>query len=979
MINFTGQTKKRIVNLGDRKPERTSRNYLEHTRLLRQQREEQRLKERSAIVLQKYIRRRLDLLQACLLMQLKWRNEFNNWKDTDAWEMWLSEAIFIFKWLAKQGSDLDQSQNLELFKRALLVNNKYNIAQNRMSSIVKCLGCNLKTVERNLNMAFLVNTTIEIFNLLLDRFAMSQDNSFLNIIPVLSRIIMFQNSDINRKEVMDFIFKINTKDSYQNFVKFLCIPDIFDSNNDYLYLLRNILNNESIGELSEREKVNLLINYLRIHDDNDFLLQDYLILEVILSNIAFSILEYDDIDLEDEDIDMNVDRDIAVQSKKVVLVRKTILDELEVLCSSRFLKGITDLLREKQTTSGVLRSVHVILSTLIHLLPSLKSRICVLLTVSPGIYRLIFDTLKDSPIYDQFLALSNLQDYLTSENLASIKNSAIGKNLPNFWESLYTFEEVFSYWLIVCNDFELFSDDKLTQDETVEFLQFLKCLCLTLIFNDSKHFNEDYSKLKEISLTLLNQLYTRNLRMKFLGDNFWQPKSLDFNIDGMLQVIAEEEERRVEAGDDSDDESNETKKMRILNSETKAKLDILKKLPFFISFKDRVKVFHTLIELDRQRLMPRNGFYLFQSKLKADIRREHLLEDAYVNFHKSGRDFKHPLQVVFYNDYGVEAGIDGGGITKEFLTSVVTEGFSSNLFKETDDHQIYPNRDIFLCLSKKIDLSQQQEKLSYLRFLGNVVGKCFYENVLIDISFAPFFLNKWCSDLMKNSINDLKYLDKELYVNLMKLTNMSPEELESLELTFNVDQMINGKNYTFDLIPNGSKIKVDPSNKLNYIHQLSNFKLNQSLHIQTKYFLSGLYEIISSTWLSMFDSHELQMLISGGTSDVDIGDWKENVEYHGFFESDVTIVHFWEVVAEMTAEERFKLIKFVTSVSRAPLLGFGSLAPRFGIRNSGSDRDRLPTASTCVNLLKLPDYKDKELIRSKLLYAINTGAGFDLS
>ena len=52
---------------------------------------------------------------------------------------------------------------------------------------------------------------------------------------------------------------------------------------------------------------------------------------------------------------------------------------------------------------------------------------------------------------------------------------------------------------------------------------------------------------------------------------------------------------------------------------------------------------------------------------------------------------------------------------------------------------------------------------------------------------------------------------------------------------------------------------------------------------------------------------------------------------------------------------------------------------KFGIRNSGRDVTRLPTASTCVNLLKLPDYQNKEIMREKLLYAINTESGFDLS
>ena len=121
--------------------------------------------------------------------------------------------------------------------------------------------------------------------------------------------------------------------------------------------------------------------------------------------------------------------------------------------------------------------------------------------------------------------------------------------------------------------------------------------------------------------------------------------------------------------------------------------------------------------------------------------------------------------------------------------------------------------------------------------------------------------------------------------------------------------------------------------------------------------------MISKSWLSMFDCFELQMLISGGKDDINIDDWKNNVEYGGYLDDDPAVIMFWEIVEEMTPQERCKLIKFVTSVSRAPLLGFGSLAPKFGIRNSGNDSVRLPTASTCVNLLKLPNYRDKKTMR----------------
>ncbi len=79
--------------------------------------------------------------------------------------------------------------------------------------------------------------------------------------------------------------------------------------------------------------------------------------------------------------------------------------------------------------------------------------------------------------------------------------------------------------------------------------------------------------------------------------------------------------------------------------------------------------------------------------------------------------------------------------------------------------------------------------------------------------------------------------------------------------------------------------------------------------------------------------------------------------------------------------------------------GFKELNPHFAIRDATDDQSRLPTASTCVNLLKvcrlaleakkvvdsfhldaqLPRYTNKRTLKEKLLQAINSNAGFDLS
>ena len=67
------------------------------------------------------------------------------------------------------------------------------------------------------------------------------------------------------------------------------------------------------------------------------------------------------------------------------------------------------------------------------------------------------------------------------------------------------------------------------------------------------------------------------------------------------------------------------------------------------------------------------------------IRRATVLQDAFRQLHRMGPALKSRVRIHFINEYGVEeAGVDGGGIFKEFVELMVQQGFSprhSGLFK----------------------------------------------------------------------------------------------------------------------------------------------------------------------------------------------------------------------------------------------------------------------------------------------------------
>jgi hypothetical protein len=55
------------------------------------------------------------------------------------------------------------------------------------------------------------------------------------------------------------------------------------------------------------------------------------------------------------------------------------------------------------------------------------------------------------------------------------------------------------------------------------------------------------------------------------------------------------------------------------------------------------------------------------------------------------------------------------------------------------------------------------------------------------------------------------------------------------------------------------------------------------------------------------------------------------------------------------------------------------VAASLGLLRTAGDTMRLPTASTCFNLLKLPVYATRARLQERLLYAIRANAGFELS
>ncbi|KAK9019919.1 hypothetical protein V6N11_054424 [Hibiscus sabdariffa] len=401
--------------------------------------------------------------------------------------------------------------------------------------------------------------------------------------------------------------------------------------------------------------------------------------------------------------------------------------------------------------------------------------------------------------------------------------------------------------------------------------------------------------------------------------------------------------------------------------------DILKQAPFLIPFTSRVKIFTSQLASVRQR----QGAHAVFTRNRFRIRRDHILEDAYNQMSAlSEEDLKGLIRVTFVNEFGVEeAGIDGGGIFKDFMENITRAAFDVQygLFKETADHLLYPNPGSGMI---------HEQHLQFFHFLGTLLAKAMFEGILVDIPFATFFLSKLKQKY--NYLNDLPSLDPELYRHLIFLKHFKGD-ISELELYFVIVNNEYGEQTEEELLPGGKNIRVTNENVITFIHLVSNHRLNFQIRQQSSHFLRGFQQLMQKDWIDMFNEHELQLLILGSLDSLDVDDLRCNTNYAGGYHSDHYVIDmFWEVLKSFSLENQKKFLKFVTGCSRGPLLGFKYLEPLFCIQRaagivSEETLDRLPTSATCMNLLKLPPYRSKEQLEAKLMYAITADAGFDLS
>lgn len=533
---------------------------------------------------------------------------------------------------------------------------------------------------------------------------------------------------------------------------------------------------------------------------------------------------------------------------------------------------------------------------------------------------------------------------------------------------LLLFCATYAHLLMVLDDEEFYEKQvpfTLEQQRTIAAM--LNTMVYNGFLNNSGHHN---NPLMDAAVRCLYFLYERDCRRSFCPPSLWLAPAVKYRPPIAAAARAHEAVSTcLKLGDSS------------VASTTGS---LVTTTPHVFPFEERVQMFREFVKADKlARRMTGEVVGPGPGSIEIAVRRDHIVEDGFAQLNSLGSKLKSCVNVSFVNECGLpEAGLDYGGLFKEFLTDLAKAAFDPRygLFMQTstDERLLFPHP------SARIIANGVQ----MIEFLGRIVGKALYEGILLDYCFSHVFVRKLLGRY--SFLDELSGLDPELHRNLVYLKHYEGD-VRDLSLDFTVTEEVFGNRVVIELRPGGANMTVTNENRLQYVHAMADYKLNRQIQPLINAFRRGLSDLISPSWLSLFNAREFNQLLSGGEHDFDVDDLRNNTRYTGgYSESSRTIKLFWEVVKGLEPGERCALLKFVTSCSRAPLLGFKHLQPTFTIHKvacdtplwamiGGQDVERLPSTSTCYNTLKLPTYKRLSTLRSKLLYAIRANAGFELS
>ncbi|CRK23719.1 hypothetical protein BN1708_013781 [Verticillium longisporum] len=371
--------------------------------------------------------------------------------------------------------------------------------------------------------------------------------------------------------------------------------------------------------------------------------------------------------------------------------------------------------------------------------------------------------------------------------------------------------------------------------------------------------------------------------------------------------------------------------------------------------------------------------------LTLDVRRDCLVEDSLAAVSEvigsGGEDIKKRLRIEFRG----EEGYDAGGLRKEWFLLLVREVFNPEhgLFTYDEESQLcYFNPNSF-------------ETSDQFFLVGVVIGLAIYNSTILDVALPPFAYRKLLAaapissvpssahprPIMTYNLEDLAEWRPRLAAGLKQLLDYDGDVEETFGLDFVVPVEKYGTVLQVPLCPGGEWKPVTNANRREFVDCYVRYLLDHAVTRQFEPFKRGFYTVCGGNALSLFRPEEIELLVRGSDTALDIDSLRAAAEYDNWGTknpdgTEPVIGWFWDTFKSATPSEQRKLLSFITGSDRIPAMGAALLPIK--ISCLGEDEERYPIARTCFNMLSLRRYGSQERLEHMLWTAVHESEGFGL-
>ncbi|XP_064600121.1 probable E3 ubiquitin-protein ligase HECTD2 [Liolophura sinensis] len=359
--------------------------------------------------------------------------------------------------------------------------------------------------------------------------------------------------------------------------------------------------------------------------------------------------------------------------------------------------------------------------------------------------------------------------------------------------------------------------------------------------------------------------------------------------------------------------------------------------------------------------------------LNLNVRRTHLVSDSLNEIARKQHDLKKKLKVTFAG----EPGLDMGGLTKEWFLLLVRQ-----IFQPEYGMFVYDKKAGVYWFS-----TAACENCQEFNLVGVLMGLAVYNSIILDIRFPQCCYKKLLSPavvpynnpratvgVVSLALEDLKGVQPDVAHGLQELLDYEGNVEDDFCLTFQISFSELGQTKTHNLKTDGDKIPVTNKNRKDYVQRYVDYVLNKAIFQQFQAFYHGFHSVCASNALIMLRPEEVETLVCGNPN-LDMAELKKVTVYDGFHTQDQAVRYFWELVLSWSKSLQKRLLLFTTGSDRIPIGGMSEMSFKI---TKVEDTSLLPMAHTCFNQLVLPAYKNRKILKQKLILAIQNAEGFGL-